>query len=187
MILGFSCKTDFNFSSCGLYIYSFGIIPPQHVTTVRAEQSESVFAAVGAFLHANLSIPPSLADVWRSLELSSAERQLTLVEADPSGREPAVPPFAAPRNHADRIGPGSRKTVGIGSCQQQLRLTTCKYMQMKRSSHDTCTQEEWTVPFPAEDSGWRVHCPTHTLKHTHTLALIYTKGHTITLHCFRAP
>lgn len=130
-----------------------------------------------------LSIPPSLADVWRSLVLSSAERQLTLVEADLSGREPAVPPFAVPCNHADRIGPGSRKTVGIGSCQQQLRLTACKYMQMKRSSHDTCTQEEWTVPFPAEDSGWWVHCPTHT----HTLALIYTKGHTITPHCFRAP
>jgi len=68
--------------------------------------------------------------------------------------------FAVSYNHVDRIGPGSRKTVSSGSCQ--LCLTACKYMQMKRSSHDTCTQEEWTLPFPTEDSGWWIHCLTHT-------------------------
>lgn len=100
----------------------------------------------------------------------SAERHLSeaFIKTHRCGHEPAAPRFAIPCNHADRIGPGSRKTVGSGSCQRQLRLTACKCMQMKRSSHDTCTQEEWTVPFPTEDSGWWVHCPTHTHPHTHS-------------------
>lgn len=40
----------------------------------------------------------------------------------------AVPPFTVLCIHADKIGPGSRKTVGSGGCQRRLCLTACKCM-----------------------------------------------------------
>lgn len=104
-----------------------------------------------------LFVLPSLSEVWRLLQVDVCPLSDTPLKLSFRLRclAASLPYHISPCRVTmpTGLGRGPGKTVGSGSCQQQLRLTTCKCMQMKRSSHDTCTQEEWTVPFPTEDSG----------------------------------